>query len=71
MKKNIGTNDRIIRLLMASLITILYFTNAIPAALTVATFVIAGSFVLTALVSICPIYAMFGIDSCEEREHEN
>jgi hypothetical protein len=71
MKRNIGTNDRIIRLLMAALITILYFTNAIPESLTVAIFVIAVCFVLTALISVCPIYATFGIDTCEETEHEN
>lgn len=71
MKSNVGTNDRVIRLLLASLIASLYFTHIIPASMATAMLIIGGSFVLTGLTSFCPIYTVLGIDTCETKEQEN
>ena len=64
MKKNMGTADRIIRLLIAAIITTLYLTNIISGTVGIILLVLAGVFVLTSLVSFCPLYTMFGISSC-------
>ena len=63
MKKNMGNIDRIIRILVAIFIAVLYFTNIISGTLGVVLLVIAGVFVLTSLIGFCPLYALFGINT--------
>ena len=65
MKKNMGTADRIIRVLIAAVIAVLYFMKMIPGTLGIVLLVLAGIFVLTSLVSFCPLYAPFGIKTCK------
>lgn len=64
MKKNMGNADRIIRVLIAVIIATLYFTNVIPGTLGIVLMVLAGVFVLTSLISFCPLYAPFGLSTC-------
>ncbi len=64
MKKNMGRADRIIRLLLAAIIVILFFTDVITGTLGIVLLVIAGIFVLTSFVSFCPLYAPFGLSTC-------
>ncbi|HBH24538.1 MAG TPA: DUF2892 domain-containing protein [Cytophagales bacterium] len=65
MKKNMGNADRIIRMIIAALVAVLYFTNVITGTLGIVLLVLAGVFVLTSLVSFCPLYAPFGIRTCK------
>jgi len=67
MKKNMGNADRIIRVLIAIVIGILYFTGSISGTLGIVLLVLAGVFVLTSLVGVCPLYAPFGIKTCSAR----
>jgi hypothetical protein len=64
MKKNMGTADRAIRVIIAAIIAILYFTNTISGTLGIVLLILAGVFVLTSLVSFCPLYAPFGLKTC-------
>mgnify|MGYP002401665339 CR=1 FL=1 len=64
MKKNMGSADRIIRLIIAAVIAGLFFTNGISGTLGIVLLVLAGIFLLTSLVSFCPLYAPFGISTC-------
>lgn len=68
MKKNMGTADRIIRVIIAAIIVALYFTGTISGTLGIVLMVLAGVFVLTSLVSFCPLYAPFGLSSCAVKE---
>lgn len=68
MKKNMGTADRIIRLLVAALIAILYFTNVITGTLGIVLLVVGAVFLLTSFVSFCPLYAPFGLSTCKTKE---
>ena len=68
MKKNMGTADRIIRVLIAALIAVLYFTGTIPGVWATVLLIVAGIFVLTSFVSFCPLYAPFGIRTCKMKE---
>lgn len=61
MRKNMGTVDRIIRLLIAAVIIGLYMGNVISGALAIALLVFAGIFIVTSLVSFCPLYTLLGI----------
>jgi hypothetical protein len=67
MKMNMGNADRIIRLLAAAAITILFFTNIITGTIGIVLLVLAAIFVLTSLVGFCPIYAMIGVNTCPKR----
>ena len=64
MKKNMGSTDKIIRVLIAVVIAILFFTNVISGTLGIVLLVLAGVFVLTSLISFCPLYTLFGINTC-------
>lgn len=59
-----GTADRIIRFVIAAIVGVLYFTGTIPGTLGIVLLVLAAIFVLTSLVSFCPLYAPFGIRTC-------
>jgi len=65
MKKNMGTADRIIRLIIAGLVATLYFTNTISGTLGIVLLILSAIFVLTSLVSFCPLYTLFGIKTCK------
>jgi len=68
MKKNMGTTDRIIRLLAAAVIAVLYFTETLTGTLGIILLIVAGIFALTSFVSFCPLYAPFGIKTCKINE---
>ena len=68
MKKNMGSTDRFVRTLIAAVIAALYFTNVISGTLGLVLLVAAGVFVLTSLVSVCPLYSIFGIKPCPARK---
>lgn len=63
MNKNMGTTDRIIRLAIAIIIAILYFTGQISGTLAIVLGIVAIAFLLTSLISWCPIYLPFGIST--------
>lgn len=63
MKKNMGTADRIIRTLAAIVIGVLYFTNVVSGALGVVLMIVAVIFLLTSVISFCPLYTLFGIST--------
>ncbi len=63
MKKNMGSTDKIIRIAIAILIAILYFTNTIRGTLALVLGAFAVIFILTSFISFCPLYAPFGIST--------
>lgn len=68
MKKNMGSADRIIRVVIAVIIAALYFTGTISGALGIVLMAFAAIFVLTSFISFCPLYAPFGISSCAVKD---
>lgn len=64
MKKNVGNADKLVRVLVAAVISILYFTNVISGTLATVLLVLAGIFVATSLIGFCPLYALVGINTC-------
>jgi hypothetical protein len=64
MKKNMGTIDKVVRVSIAAIIAILYFTNVITGTLGIVLLILAGVFALTSLISFCPIYSIFGLSTC-------
>jgi hypothetical protein len=68
MKKNMGSADRIIRILIAAVVVILFATNIISGTLGIILLVVAGVFLLTSFISVCPLYLPFGLSTCKKKE---
>ncbi len=68
MKANMGTIDRIARVLVAVIIGILYFTGVISGTLAIVLLVLAGIFLLTSVVSFCPLYLPFDLSTKKENK---
>jgi hypothetical protein len=66
MKKNMGNTDRIVRTLLAIIAVALYLTGTVPGTLGIILIVLAAVFLLTSLVSFCPLYLPFGLSTCKK-----
>jgi len=67
MKKNMGTIDKIVRIVLALVAVVLYFTNVVSGVFGIVLLVLAGIFVLTSLIGFCPLYFPFGISTCKKK----
>jgi len=67
MTQNVGTTDRITRVLIAVSIAVLYLTHQIGGTLAIIGLIISGIFIVTSLISFCPIYWPFGISSRKKK----
>lgn len=63
MKSNMGSPDRIVRTIIAVAIAALYFTNVITGTLGIVLLAASGIFLLTSLISFCPMYPLFGLST--------
>lgn len=70
MKKNMGNLDRILRILVATVLVILFFTDVISGTWGIIALILAGIFVLTSVLSFCPLYWPFGIKTVREKGKE-
>ena len=68
MKKNMGKLDRIIRIVLALAMAILYFSNIITGVLGIVLLIVACVFALTSLVSFCPLYTLIGLNTYESKK---
>lgn len=60
-----GMADRVIRMVIAAIFAVLYFTGAVTETLGLVLLFLGGVFVLTGLISFCPLYLPFGIKTCK------
>lgn len=60
--------DKIVRIIIAAVIAVLYYTNVISGTLGIVLLVLAGVFVLTSFISFCPLYAPFGLSTCSVKD---
>jgi hypothetical protein len=68
MKQNMGSADRIIRLLAVVVIGYLYFTNLISGTLASILGIVAVAFVLTSIIGWCPLYTPFKISTRKTKQ---
>ncbi|WP_457610228.1 YgaP family membrane protein [Lutibacter sp.] len=66
MKKNMGSVDKIIRVLIAVVIAVLYWQGIINGTLAIVLLVLGIVFLLTSLVNFCPLYTIFGINTSKK-----
>lgn len=65
MKKNMGIADRVIRIIVAAIFAALYFTGTVTGLTGTILLVLGGIFLVTSVVSFCPLYTIFGIKTCK------
>jgi len=63
MIPNMGSADKMIRIIIAAIITGLFIGNIISGTVGYLILALAGIFVLTSFVSFCPLYLPFGIST--------
>lgn len=68
MKANLGSTDKIVRILAAILIAVLYFTHVISGTVAIILLVVAGIFIVTSFINFCPLYWPFGISTRKKRD---
>lgn len=66
MKKNMGSADKIIRVLVAVVIAVLYWQGIISGTLAIVLLVLGIVFLLTSLINFCPLYTIFGINTSKK-----
>jgi O-antigen/teichoic acid export membrane protein len=64
--KNMSGLDRIIRLIVAAVVAVLYFTNVISGTWAIVLGIIAVIFVITSLIGFCPLYKLFGFSTTKK-----
>lgn len=65
MKKNMGSADQIVRIALAFVLLILFFSGTVTGTAGIALSVLAVVFLLTGIVGFCPLYIFFGINTCK------
>ena len=70
MKKNMGTTDKVIRLLFAAIFIGLFIADIVVGTAGIVLLILAGIFIFTSVVSFCPLYSFFGINTCNRHANK-
>jgi len=68
MKRNMGKIDKILRFTIAVIIALLVYYELVQGALAYILLTVAAVFVLTSLTGFCPLYGLFGLNSCKVKK---
>ena len=63
LEKNMGTTDRIIRLILAAVGAVLYFTGTVTGTWGLVLVILAAVLLLTSIFAVCPLYLPFKIST--------
>lgn len=63
MKKNMGNLDRILRIVVAAVVAVLFYTGTISGTVAIVLGILAIIFLATSFISFCPLYLPFGIST--------
>ena len=70
MKKNMGSTDKIIRILFAIVVAVLFYTKTVEGTLALVLGILATVMVATSLISFCPLYLPFGISTYKKEKND-
>ena len=68
MKKNMGGADRIIRIIIAAVVGVLYWQGTIEGTFAYILLAVAVVFLITSFVSFCPLYTIVGLNTCRVKK---
>jgi len=67
MKKNVGSTDKVISIILAVIGVVLFLTNVASGTLGYIVLAISAILVITSIISFCPIYIPFGINTAKKK----
>lgn len=67
MKKNMGSTDKVIRILFALVVAVLFYTETVEGTLALVLGILATIMVATSFISFCPLYLPFGLSTCKKK----
>ncbi|NOS93522.1 MAG: DUF2892 domain-containing protein [Cyclobacteriaceae bacterium] len=67
MTKNMGSADRVIRVILAAIVVALYFANIISGTVAIVLLAFSAIFILTSMVGVCPLYLPFGLNTLRKK----
>jgi len=68
MKKNIGSLDKALRIIVAIVVAGLYYFNVVEGTLAIVLMVFSITLLVTSLINFCPMYTFFGINTCKVKQ---
>ncbi len=68
MKKNVGKQDKTIRLVLAMIIALLVYMEVVTDTVAIVLLIVAVVLGLTSFLNFCPLYSVFGINTCKIKE---
>ena len=71
MKRNMGSADRVIRIVLALVFAGLYFGGIVTGTVGIILLVLGGVFLATATLNWCGIYALVGLSTCSVKEQKS
>jgi hypothetical protein len=67
MKTNMGGADRVIRVILAVVFAVLFFTGTVTGTFGIVLLVLGGVFLATSVISFCPLYTIVGMNTCKTK----
>lgn len=71
MTSNVGTTDRVIRIVLGILFIGLGLGHIVTGGLAIAAYVVGGVALVTAVIQYCPAWSVFGINTCPLKPSQN
>jgi hypothetical protein len=68
MKKNVGSIDKIVRIIIAIAAIYFAYTGKVENPWNYVLYVVGGIMILTSLLGTCPLFSIFGINTCKVKE---
>lgn len=69
MKRNIGNVDKYIRLILATVLVILFYANVFSGLWGILVLMLALILTATSLLNYCPLYDLFKINTKSKKNH--
>ena len=63
-----GITDRVLRVLIAVAVAILYFTGVLSGTLAIVLLILSGILILTSIFGFCPLYFPFGLSTLKNKK---
>ena len=71
MTSNVGTSDRVIRIVLGIVLVALGLSHMVTGGLAIAAYVVGAVALVTGVVRYCPAWSIFGITTCPLKPSQN
>jgi uncharacterized membrane protein HdeD (DUF308 family) len=71
MRSNVGTTDRVIRIVLGIILVALGLRHTVTGGLAIAAYVVGAIALVTGVVRYCPAWSVFGINTCPLKPSQN